>query len=184
MCDFSPQASSRKAGSATRGEEQKLASNLARSQAQHRQEEEEEEEDAEEETEEGAGLGDRKPRSARPALSHCAPAAARARPGEARERGAQAHLAPSTTGRARCRGGLNGPGRQEEPGRRTPAPGVLRPRPRRAGSAEGARSCRQRLSARLLAILGAQQAVIGLHPHFARSHARCDLGPGQPRRRL
>lgn len=48
--------------------------------------------------------------------------------------------------------GHSAPAQRE--GRRRPAPEFLRPRPRRAGSAAGASSCRQRLSARRLTIPG------------------------------
>ena len=54
--------------------------------------------------------------------------------------------------------GHSAPGQRK--GRRWPAPGFLRPRLRRTGSAEGVNSCRQRLSARRLTILGASRRRI------------------------
>lgn len=77
--------------------------------------------------------------------------------GEGGGRGAWAHLARGAVRRARRRlcscgssaTGHSAPGHSapaQREGPRRPAPEFLRPGPRRAGSAKGARSCRQRLS--------------------------------------
>lgn len=76
------------------------------------------------------------------------------------ERGPQAHLARGAVGRARflrCLCCSSAPGHSAPAQREWPQRLVLwflRLRPRRAGSSEGASSCRQRLSTRSLTILG------------------------------
>lgn len=100
----------------------------------------------------------------------------------------RAHLAPRAVGRAR-RGvspaEVAKPGGQRVPEPRAiprrPPPALLRPRPRRSSSAEGAKSCTQRLSARRLAISGAGRGPRPPQPSHTPRHP---LPRGRRRRGL